>query len=79
MVSGEESFRKTAEVLHREGVFAGVSSGAVLAAAPHRCARDGGEHRLPLRDGGWKYLTTGLWTDEDAAGLREKVQGKVWW
>ena len=80
MVSGEESFRKTAEVLHSEGVFAGVSSGAVLAAAQRIAARVEEAHIVCLfADGGWKYLSTGLWTDEDAAGLREKVQGKVWW
>ena len=80
MVSGEESFRKTAEVLHKEGVFAGVSSGAVLAAAQRIAARVSEANIVCLfADGGWKYLSTGLWTDEDAAGLREKVQGKVWW
>ena len=29
-------------------------------------------------DGGWKYLSTGLWTREYAK-LRETVEGKVWW
>ena len=80
MVSGEESFQKTAEVLHKEGVFAGVSSGAVLAAAQRVAARVSDAHIVCLfADGGWKYLSTGLCTDEDPAGLREKVQGKVWW
>ena len=80
MVSGEESFQKTAEVLHKEGVFAGVSSGAVLAAAQRVAARVSDAHIVCLfADGGWKYLSTGLWTDEDPAGLRKKVQGKVWW
>ena len=80
MVSGEESFQKTAEVLHKEGVFAGVSSGAVLAAAQRIAARVSDANIVCLfADGGWKYLSTGLWTDEDPAGLRERVQGKVWW
>ena len=80
MVGGEESFQKTAEVLHKEGVFAGVSSGAVLAAAQRIAARVSDANIVCLfADGGWKYLSTGLWTEEDAAGLREKVQGKVWW
>ncbi len=80
MVGGEESFQKTAEVLHKEGVFAGVSSGAVLAAAQRVAARVSDAHIVCLfADGGWKYLSTGLWTDEDPAGLRKKVQGKVWW
>ena len=80
MVGGEESFQKTAEVLHKEGVFAGVSSGAVLAAAQRVAARVSDAHIVCLfADGGWKYLSTGLWTDEDPAGLRKKVQAKVWW
>ena len=80
MVSGEESFRKTAELLHGEGVFAGVSSGAVLAAAQRVAARVSEANIVCLfADGGWKYLSTGLWTVEDSARLREKVQGKVWW
>ena len=80
MVSGEESFRKTAELLHGEGVFAGVSSGAVLAAAQRIAARVSEANIVCLfADGGWKYLSTGLWTVEDGARLREKVQGKVWW
>lgn len=80
MVGGEESFQKTAEVLHKEGVFAGVSSGAVLAAAQRVATRVSDAHIVCLfADGGWKYLSTGLWTDEDPAGLRKKVQGKVWW
>jgi cysteine synthase len=46
------------------GVFAGISSGAVLAGA-HRCAKevDGAVIVVVLPDGGWKYLSTGAWTD----------------
>jgi cysteine synthase B len=82
-VSGEESFRKTAELLRREGVFAGVSSGAVLAAATRLAARiaataDEANIVCLFADGGWKYLSTGLWTkayDE----LKGTVEGKIWW
>lgn len=47
------------------GVFAGISSGAVLAGA-HRCAKqvDGAVIVVVLPDGGWKYLSTGAWTDD---------------
>jgi cysteine synthase B len=83
MVSGEESFRRTAELLRREGVFAGVSSGAVLAAATRLAARlaaTNAEANIVclFADGGWKYLSTGLWTkayDE----LKSMVEGKIWW
>lgn len=80
MVSGEESFRKTAELLRKEGVFAGVSSGAALAAAQRVAARAGEANIVCLfADGGWKYLSAGIWTDSNADALREKAQGGVWW
>ena len=79
MVSGEESFRKTAELLQKEGVFAGVSSGAALAAAQRVASRVSEANIVCLfADGGWKYLSAGLWTD-GAEALREKAEGKVWW
>ena len=82
MVSGEESFRKTAELLRKEGVFAGVSSGAALAAAQRVAARVSEANIVCLfADGGWKYLSAGIWTDAnaDADALREKAKGGVWW
>ena len=79
MIGSEESFRHTADVLRREGVFAGVSSGAVLAAAIKVAERlDEGNIVGLFADGGWKYLSTGLWTkryDE----LKGEVEGKIWW
>ena len=79
MVSGEESFRGTAELLRREGVFAGVSSGAVIAAALRLASRvDNANIVCLFADGGSKYLSTGLWTrtyDE----LKGSVEGKIWW
>ena len=80
MVSGEESFRKTAELLRKEGVFAGVSSGAALAAAQRVAARADEANIVCLfADGGWKYLSAGIWTDSNADALREKAKGGVWW
>ena len=32
-----------------------------------------------LADGGWKYLSTGLWTREYEDLKLEGVEGKVWW
>jgi [CysO sulfur-carrier protein]-thiocarboxylate-dependent cysteine synthase len=79
MVSGEESFRGTAELLRREGVFAGVSSGAVLAAALRLAARvDNANIVCLFADGGWKYLSTGLWT-RGYEELKGSVEGKIWW
>ena len=56
------------------GVFAGISSGAVMRGAV-RCAEeiDEGVVALILADGGWKYLSTGAWTDDlDAVEARAK-------
>jgi cysteine synthase B len=47
------------------GVFAGISSGAIMAAAA-KCAAeiDEGVIVTIVCDGGWKYLSTGAWTDD---------------
>jgi cysteine synthase B len=57
-----------------QGIFAGISSGAALAGAV-RCANsiDQGTVVFMSADGGWKYLSTGAWTDElDAVVDRAK-------
>jgi cysteine synthase B len=47
------------------GIFAGISSGAIQAAAS-KCADtlDEGVIVTIVCDGGWKYLSTGAWTDD---------------
>src|SRR4051794_39769862 len=47
------------------GMFAGISSGAAMAAAA-KCAGliDEGVIVVVVADGGWKYLSTGAWTDD---------------
>lgn len=53
--------RRLAEV----GIFAGISSGAIMAAAV-KCAQEieRGVIVTIVCDGGWKYLSTGAWTDD---------------
>ena len=56
------------------GVFAGISSGAIMAAAV-RCASQIEEGTIVtiVCDGGWKYLSTGVWTDDlDVVEARAK-------
>ena len=79
MISGEESFRMTSLLLKNEGVFAGVSSGAVLGAA-RRIADKVAKARIVclFADGGWKYLSTGLWSKE-YKDLQKEIEGKIWW
>ena len=68
LVSNEESVRGLRALAREEGLFAGVSSGGVLHAAM-RVARDlegPANIVMVLADGGWKYLSAGLWdTPED--------------
>jgi cysteine synthase B len=47
------------------GIFAGISSGAIMAGAA-KCAAelDEGTIVTMVTDGGWKYLSTGAWTDD---------------
>jgi cysteine synthase B len=63
LVSNTESIRALRELTTREGIFAGVSSGAVVAAA-QRVAREmtSGTIVALLADGGWKYLSEDIWT-----------------
>ncbi len=79
MISSAESFSAAAALLREEGVFAGVSSGAALAAALRVANRiDSGHIVCLFADGGWKYLSAGLWT-RNFADLQREVEGKVWW
>ena len=79
MVSSEQSFVLTAALLQKEGIFAGVSSGAVLAAALRIAQRlDSGNIVCLFADGGWKYLSTGLWTHK-YSDIAPDVEKKVQW
>lgn len=47
------------------GIFAGISSGAALAGAAKTAGRlESGTIVVVAADGGWKYLSTGAWTDD---------------
>ncbi len=79
LVSSFEAFRTTKELLHQEGIFAGVSSGSVVYGAIKQAERiDQGNIVCLLADGGWKYLSTSLWT-KDYDQLAKESQGKIWW
>ena len=64
IVRPRESIEGTRLLVEQAGIFAGLSSGAALAGA--RKAADhiaGGVICFVVSDGGWKYLSTGAWTD----------------
>jgi cysteine synthase B len=80
VVDSRTSFAMTKELLEREGIFAGISSGAVLRTALKVAERlERGNIVCLLADGGWKYLSTGLWLKSYDDLRPEDVEGKVWW
>ncbi len=79
VVDSRASFAATKELTEKEGIFAGISSGAVLRTAQKVAERlDGGNIVLLFADSGWKYLSTSLWS-KDYEELGEEIEGKVWW
>jgi cysteine synthase B len=79
VVDSPTSFAATKQLTQEEGIFAGISSGAVLRTAQKVAERlDSGNIVLLLADGGWKYLSTDLWnTDYD--DLADDLDEKTWW
>ena len=65
-VTDEEAIDAARRLAREEGIFAGFSSGAVVAAALRLLARDhaGGTVAVVLADSGLKYLSTDLWPDD---------------
>ena len=79
MVSSEEAFKATKMLLDKEGIFAGISCGAVVASALKVARRlEKGNIVCLLADAGWKYLSTNLWTKE-YSDLQEELESKLWW
>jgi cysteine synthase B len=79
VVTSRTAFAAAKELTQKEGIFAGISSGAVLRTA-QRVARRLKQANvvLLLADGGWKYLSTELWTKE-YEDLPEDIESKIWW
>ena len=79
MIESREAFRTTRELMQKEGIFAGVSSGSVVCCAVRLAERmESGNIVCLLADGGWKYLSTALWT-KDFDELMGTVENKIWW
>jgi cysteine synthase B len=81
-VGPRDAIRRVRELLDNEGIFAGISTGAILHAALGVAARAHKEGRradivLVVCDGGWKYLSTGAYegTLEEA---EESLDGQLW-
>jgi len=77
LVSNEESIVGVRDLLAQEGLFAGVSSGAVVHVARKLADElDDGVVVCILADGGWKYLSAAFW---EAADVERAMERSVWW
>jgi cysteine synthase B len=77
LVSNEEAVRAVRALLDREGIFGGVSSGAVVHVAQRLAEElDEGIVVCILADAGWKYLSADFWDAEDVEAAMER---NVWW
>jgi len=77
LVSNEEAVRGVRALLDAEGIFAGVSAGAVVHVARRLAAElDEGVVVCVLADGGWKYLSADFWSADDVEASMER---NVWW
>lgn len=76
VVRPRESIEWTRRIVRECGIFAGISTGAALAGAAKVASEiDEGTIVFIVCDGGWKYLSTGAYTDDlDVAEARaEKI------
>jgi len=77
LVTNAESVAGLRRLLDSEGIFGGVSSGAVVHAALRLAVElERGVVVCVLADGGWKYLSAGFWDAEDVDRAMER---SVWW
>jgi cysteine synthase B len=80
LVSNADALAGLRALARQEGIFAGVSAGGVVAVA-RRVAE---ELEAPANvvcvfaDGGWKYLSAGLW-DRDERELLDEMETRLWW
>ncbi len=82
-VGSQDAVRRTRELLREEGLFAGVSTGAALHAAlgvANKALRVGesADVVFVVADGGWKYLSTGIYTAPSTQAAIEALHGQLW-
>ena len=81
-VGPRDALKRTRELLDQEGIFAGISTGAILLAALGLASKavkagESADIAFIVCDGGWKYLSTGAYegTIDDA---EDRLEGTVW-
>ncbi len=81
-VGARDAVRRVRELLEREGIFAGLSSGAILHAALAQAAKaeragERADIAVIICDAGWKYLSTGAYTT-DLDSSEDFLDTQVW-
>jgi [CysO sulfur-carrier protein]-thiocarboxylate-dependent cysteine synthase len=81
-VGARDAVRRVRELLDREGIWAGLSTGAILHAALAQASKaqragDAADIVLIICDGGWKYLSTGAYT-MDLDTSEDFLDTQVW-
>ena len=81
-VQGADAVARVRELIDREGIFAGVSTGAILQAARgigRKALKEGrrADIGLVVPDAGWKYLSTGAY-DGSLEDAEQALEGQLW-
>jgi cysteine synthase len=78
LVSNDEAAAAVRMLLEREGIFAGVSGGAVVHVARRLADElpEGAVVVAVLADAGWKYLSASFWRETDS---EESMASTLWW
>ncbi|KNA89459.1 cysteine synthase [Gordonia sp. w5E2] len=81
-VQGVDAVARVRELIDREGIFAGVSTGAILQAARgigRKALKEGrrADIGLVVPDAGWKYLSTGAY-DGSLEDAEQALEGQLW-
>jgi cysteine synthase B len=79
LVNSSDALRTNRDLTAKEGIFAGISSGAVVHVAQRIASEiEAGDIVCLLPDGGWKYLSTEAWA-EDIETAEKGVAESLWW
>jgi cysteine synthase len=81
-VGPRDAVRRVRELLEQEGIFAGISTGAILHAALGQAAKavkagEPADIAFVVCDGGWKYLSTGAY-EGSLDEAEDRLEGQLW-
>jgi cysteine synthase B len=83
IVGNRHAYSHARRAMLHEGIFGGISSGAVLHAAMRAAARiERGNIVMIFADGGWKYLGTDLWRADHGGAMNDPedpLDDILWW